>query len=371
MATLPKFAGRRRDRGQPRPVVRLTRYWSRLLGDERAMLALLALAVAAIGALAVAVGPGTVPPVSVVLPLLAGGLVLRRRALGRLLVVVAGSLAYDMVRLGLAEVRVGALVTVLGTSFFAGELSRGHERLGMSGPRTESMLLDLRDQLRTQGELPALPAGWGIDVVLRSAGGAQFGGDFLVSGLNAEPRRLELALVDVSGKGLDAGTRALLLSGALGGLLGAVPPAQFLAAANSYLLRQDWAEGFATAAHLAVNLETGEYLLESAGHPPAAHFSAGSGRWRLADVSGTALGLLDEVSYVAEGGTLRPGDALLLYTDGMVEIPGRDLSVGIDKLLGEAEHLVPRGFAGGAQRLVAAVAPAAPDDRALVLLWRS
>ena len=35
--------------------------------------------------------------------------------------------------------------------------------------------------------------------------------------------RLELAVVDVSGKGEEAGTRALLLSGAFGGLLGALP----------------------------------------------------------------------------------------------------------------------------------------------------
>ena len=39
---------------------------------------------------------------------------------------------------------------------------------------------------------------------------------------------LDLALVEVSGNGVDAGSRALLLSGALRGLLGAVPPENFL-----------------------------------------------------------------------------------------------------------------------------------------------
>ena len=61
-------------------------------------------------------------------------------------------------------------------------------------------------------------------------------------------------MVDVSGKGEEAGTRALLLSGAFGGLLGALPPAEFLPAANDYLLRQDWDEGFATAVHLSLDL---------------------------------------------------------------------------------------------------------------------
>ena len=70
--------------------------------------------------------------------------------------------------------------------------------------------------------------------------------------------RLELVVVDVSGKGEEAGTRALLLSGAFGGLLGS-PAAreEFLGAANAYLIRQDWHEGFATAVHVSLDLFTG------------------------------------------------------------------------------------------------------------------
>ena len=63
-----------------------------------------------------------------------------------------------------------------------------------------------------------------------------------------------MVVVDVSGKGEGAGTRALLLSGAFGGLLGALPPGEFLPAANDYLLRQDWDEGFATAVHLSLDV---------------------------------------------------------------------------------------------------------------------
>jgi serine phosphatase RsbU (regulator of sigma subunit) len=192
----------------------------------------------------------------------------------------------------------------------------------------------------------------------------------VVSALADGGCRLELALVDVSGKGVDAGTRALLLSGALGGLLGSRSE-EFLARANDYLVRQDWDEGFATAVHLVLDLHSGDYAIDSAGHPPVAHFDAGTGRWSLTEADGVVLGLLPDMSYVAARGRLDPGDALVLYTDGLVEIPGRDLSVGIDKLLGEAERLVPHGFAGGADLLVSRVAGASPDDRGLVLIWRS
>ena len=182
---------------------------------------------------------------------------------------------------------------------------------------------------------------------------------------------LEVAIVDVSGKGMAAGTRALLLSGAFGGLLGALPSEDFLTAANSYLLRQQWEEGFATAAHVVLDLHTGHYRVANAGHPPTVQYHAGSGRWQVVEAfDGPLLGVIADATYPGERGCLERGDALLLYTDGLIETPGRDLAVGIDRLLGEAERLVPRGFRHGAHHLVDAVATGENDDRALLLLWR-
>jgi serine phosphatase RsbU (regulator of sigma subunit) len=75
----------------------------------------------------------------------------------------------------------------------------------------------------------------------------------------------------------------------------------------------------------------------------------------------------------SEEGVLRRGDALMLYTDGLVEAPGRDIDAGIDKLLGEAEHLVKSGFRTGVGDLVTTMQRdiGSADDCALVLIWRS
>ena len=54
-----------------------------------------------------------------------------------------------------------------------------------------------------------------------------------------------------------------------------MPAEEFLEAADAYLRRQRWEDGFATAVHLALDLDTGSYVLGSAGHPPAAHYLAG------------------------------------------------------------------------------------------------
>jgi serine phosphatase RsbU (regulator of sigma subunit) len=85
---------------------------------------------------------------------------------------------------------------------------------------------------------------------------------------------------------------------------------------------------------------------------------------------GPLLGIFPDAKFVSESGRLDRGDALLLFTDGLIETPGRDLSVGIDKLLGEAERLVTHGFREGAGKLIDRVASAHHDDRAVVLIWR-
>ena len=312
------------------------------------------------------------PATFLLLPVLAGGLLtLRRRDIIVVTLTACGGFAVVTSARGASEVRVVNVVLLLAVGWVSFVLVSSRERLGVTGLRGESMLVELRERLRVQGALPALPQGWSWEMEQRSAGGSGFGGDFLVAARTAGGRMLEVALVDVSGKGIDAGTRALLLSGALGGLLGAVPPEEFLQAANTYLRRQAWEEGFATAIHVAIDLETGDYLLDSAGHPPAAQFRAGSGAWTLSAAEGSALGLFDNGTWPAVRGRMGPGDALLLFTDGLVEVPGRDLELGIDKLLGEANRLVISTFRGGAAKLIDAVAPSATDDRALAMIWRS
>jgi hypothetical protein len=338
-----------------------------LTGNRRGAFGLAALTVI-IAVAAVHVSVWWFSPGVMILPILAGGLLLWPRALRILFGVVALALIYDT-----AHDRAGAgiVATIALTAVFADVLSRTREKLGVQGLRGDQMLIDLRDRIRAQGKMPDLGDGWDSVSVLRAAGGASFGGDFVVSACDG--KTLEVALVDVSGKGLDAGTRALLLSGAFGGLLGSVPREEFLASCNSYLRRVAAAEGFVTAVHLALDLATGEYALASAGHPPAVHFDAGSGEWRITKAHGVVLGVVPDTRSVPEQGLLRPGDALMLYTDGLVEAPGRDIDSGIAGLLGEAERLVVSGFKAGAAPLVRTMQQdiGSSDDCALVLIWRS
>jgi hypothetical protein len=342
--------------------------WLRL-DEGRGALLLLALSTVVLGACVAGFGASTVPTAALVLPIILGVLSLRLRQLRLLLAASAVMTVIVYSTNDVNDARIGVLLLLIVVAVVSYYTVAMREGLGIVGTRGDSMLGDLRARLLAAARLARLPAGWHVEVASRVSGGSAFGGDFVVS--CADGDSWEVVLVDVSGKGVNAGTRALQLSGALGGLLGAVPPEEFLEKANQYLLRQNWREGFATAVHLALDVRTGAYVLRSAGHPPAARFTAGDGAWSLADAEGPVLGLLPDATYIAASGTLLGGDALLLYTDGLVEIPGRDLSLGIDKLLGEATRLVINGFAGGGERLLRQVAPGATDDRAVLVLWRS
>jgi hypothetical protein len=331
----------------------------------------LAVIMVAVEIVAAHVSDWLVSPGVVILPLLCGGLLLWPRALRILMAIGAAGLIYDIV---LGKAGPGLVVTIAATAYFADVLSNTRGKLGTRGLRADRMMIELRDRIRAQGTLPDLGEGWGSAVVLRPAGGSSFGGDFVIS--HSDGKTLEVALVDVSGKGMDAATRALLLSGAFGGVLGSVPRERFLPAANAYLRRGSTDEGFVTAVHLSIDLASGEYTLYSAGHPPAARFDANTGKWQTSTARGIVLGVVPDLAAVPDvpdEGVLRRGDAIMLYTDGMVEAPGRDIDEGIARLLGEAERLVVSGFKSGAPELVTSLqrSVGSNDDCALVLIWRS
>lgn len=308
-------------------------------------------------------------PVTVyVIPMLLGSLALRYRPLMLLLGFTVVCVAITVTNQGLVAARVSALVALALAALILLLESRMH-RSGLPGPLGEAMLVDLRDRLQSQGVVPPLPAGWTAQSAMLSAGGVKFAGDFLVADLTHDQRYLEMILVDVCGKGVAAGTQSLQLAGALGGLIGSLPPRALFAAANSFLLRQNWDDGFATAVHVLVDLHTGQFSIISAGHPPALRWDSGQGSWEIDGARGMALGIQERPDFRLTEGTLGPGDALMFYTDGVVESHSQDFTAGIEWLRATAETIVSGGFDGAPRRILNKVADV-DDDRAVLILNR-
>ncbi|WP_156392283.1 MULTISPECIES: PP2C family protein-serine/threonine phosphatase [unclassified Nocardioides] len=232
------------------------------------------------------------------------------------------------------------------------------------------LLAELRARLQARGKVPVLPAGWQHQSAMLAAEGFEYGGDFIVANLDPQGRVLQMVLVDVCGHGVTAVPVALQFAGALQSLITVVRPADLLGAANAYLLRQPSDESFATAVHVEVDLRSGRYRIRSAGHPPALRWNATGEGWDIDNARGTALGVSETPEVHRSVGRLAPGEALLFYTDGVVESRSADIGDGIDWLRDTAREAVQDTWDGAARRIIDLV-ERGEDDRAVLILQRS
>lgn len=249
-------------------------------------------------------------------------------------------------------------------------LERAHSAGAVTAQQGVQMLRELRDGMSAKADTRDLPEDWAVDARVLSAHDAPFAGDFLLTERAGD--RLSLLLVDVSGNGLPCGARALSLANAFSGILGALPADEVLGAANGFLLRQDWQDTCATAVHVEVDLSTGEYSVGSAGHPAAMHYTCARSRWTGTEgAGGVMMGVVDSevAGYRRARGRLAPGDALLLYTDGVVENSDGDVEVGTRRMLTAAQRVIRTG--GQIGTICAGAAGGEADDRSAVLIRRS
>lgn len=327
-----------------------------------------------VASVAVAVGIGelaqVVVPVALwFLFLMLGLMLLRFVPLLLLTVVLVAAALWTSVETGFSTPSREAALVILAVGVLLAIHQASRQRSGLPMALSEAVLSQLRDRLQRQGVVPPLPRGWRSESATITANGPSYAGDFLVADLR-EGRWLEMALVDVCGKGTSVGPQALQFAGALGGLIGALPPAELMAAANHFLLRQESDESLATAVHIKVDLVTGDYTITSAGHPPALHWHLGQRGWSVDNARGMALGVIDEADFTPSRGRLRPGEALMFYTDGVIESADKDLDAGIEWLRHEALKAVDaRGFTGMPKRVLKKV-PRGDDDRAMLVLER-
>ncbi len=232
------------------------------------------------------------------------------------------------------------------------------------------LLAELRARLQVRGKVPPLPEGWRHQSAMLAAEGFEYGGDFIVADLDPKRRVLQMVLVDVCGHGVTAVPVALQFAGALQSLITVVHPEELLGAANAYLLRQPSDESFATAVHVEVELDSGRYWIRSAGHPPALRWVPAEKGWEIDNARGTALGVSETPEVHDSVGQLAPGEALLFYTDGVVESRSADIGDGIDWLRETARDAVMAAWDGAARRIIDLV-QRGEDDRAVLILQRA
>ena len=162
-----------------------------------------------------------------------------------------------------------------------------------------------------------------IDVFARMVTAKEVGGD-LYDLYFAAANKLALVIADVSGKGIPAAlfmmrAKATIQSCLKSGL-GVV---EAVGKANHRLAKDNDLNMFVTAWIGIVDLVTGEVEYVNAGHnPPIVKRADGSVEY-LAGRSGPPLAAVDGVGFRPLTLTLKPGDGIVLYTDGVTEATDR------------------------------------------------
>jgi PAS domain S-box-containing protein len=180
---------------------------------------------------------------------------------------------------------------------------------------------------------PALPEIAGVDVAarFRAAGqGNEVGGDFYDLFDTGAPDQWAVVIGDVCGKGAPAAAITALARYTLrAAAMQDLRPSAVLRSLNDAMVRQRDDDQFCTVAfgRLERNGTDARLTVASGGHPLPLVLRA-DGRVETAGAHGTLLGVTPDPDLGDASVDLAPGDAVVLYTDGVTDAhaPGRILS---------------------------------------------
>jgi sigma-B regulation protein RsbU (phosphoserine phosphatase) len=212
----------------------------------------------------------------------------------------------------------------------------------------EQMASELRIAREIQmGMLPhdftGVEGAYGVELSAVLEPAREVGGD-LYGVCAVGPERLVVFLGDVSGKGIPASmfmVRAISLAQLLAREI--AEPERILARLNDELAAENPSGMFVTFLCTVFESATGRLALANGGHCRPVLLPAGEPpRWAVPNL-GTALGFEPGCQFECTELTLRPGDALILYTDGVSEAfnPQEEL-YGTARLLADAGGLAGR-----------------------------
>ncbi|MDX1429416.1 MAG: PP2C family protein-serine/threonine phosphatase, partial [Rhodothermales bacterium] len=162
--------------------------------------------------------------------------------------------------------------------------------------------------------------------------------------------KLGIIMADVSGHGASSALVMTMSKGVLHATIARYEsPAQVITELNQTLCRLLPAEMFVTMVFLEYDPATSTLSYANAGHNPLVWHKAASDETVLEHQPGPAVGILGSAQYKAKEFTLKPGDVMVTYTDGLTEAFNADREMFSDERLIAA---VAEGQSGGASSIV-------------------
>ena len=219
------------------------------------------------------------------------------------------------------------------------EAERGAQAARLEAERRTAHDLAIAQQVQTrlfpQRQPPVRTLAYaGVCHPARTVGGDYY--DFLDLG----SRRLGLVIADIAGKGIGAALLMANLQAALRSQCATAweKPEQFLRSVHQ-LLYENTADGdYATLFFAEYDDDTRKLRYANCGHPPALLLHGDNSFERLRATC-TVVGLFEKWDCAMEERELAPGDAVLLYTDGVTEaLNGEGEEFGEERLLEAARQ---------------------------------
>lgn len=183
-------------------------------------------------------------------------------------------------------------------------------------------------------QTPRAP-GWEFVACWRPA--REVAGDFY-DFIPGEAGQLGLVIADVTDKGMPAALfMALTRSIVRASIVGGDTPARSIARANRLICADSTHGMFVTLFFGMLDPATGELIYVNAGHNPPLLLQRrdGGDQGQLVKLTrtGMALGVEAEIVYEQQGLRLRPGDIVVLYTDGVTDaLDTRGRAFGMERL---------------------------------------
>jgi serine phosphatase RsbU (regulator of sigma subunit) len=151
--------------------------------------------------------------------------------------------------------------------------------------------------------------------------------------------QLAVVVGDAGGRGAQASPLKRALQDALRRSVSAGSgPAEILACMRGIVELMD--DGLATLVYGIVVPARDCLMLVNAGHPPPLLVRGDGSVVFLRGGLSPPLGAPSSAPAIPVYCPLRPGDTLLLYTDGLIEGPGRDVGEGLDRVAGVGRDCV-------------------------------
>jgi serine phosphatase RsbU (regulator of sigma subunit) len=248
--------------------------------------------------------------------------------------------------------------------------------VAIENARSHRALRDIAHTLQRSLLPAASPTIPGLDVaaVYRPVSDSEVGGDFY-DVFPVGPGKWGAVMGDVCGKGVQAASlTALARYTVRAAAVGAASPSEVLLRLNQAVLEEGVAERFCTIAHLVIEPGDGQatVTLACGGHPLPVLVDR-AGNLKPAGRPGSAIGMFPDPDLVDTVHTLGPGDALVLYTDGVIEArspDGRFDADLLDRALAGAAGQDAAGLAAAVERAVVAFDGGASRDDVAILVLR-